>query len=175
MKKKNFLRGLTSLTALIAAIVLGFSIAAVDNAPVINEKLGFETNKLVLKQGLKDTNGDGVIDAQDVEQPTYFRSDFAKDVNNVTDEEKNAKNAAVEAFVETEAEEGAVLLTNKNGALPLEKGAKVSLFGRATVNAYYKGNSGGGSGGTSVTYLDAMTDPERAGFQVNQTLMKIAL
>ena len=66
MKKKNFLRGLTSLTALIAAIVLGFSIAAVDNAPVINEKLGFETNKLVLKQGLKDTNGDGVIDARDV-------------------------------------------------------------------------------------------------------------
>ncbi len=169
--KKNILRGLTSLTALIAAIVLGFSIAAVNNAPVINEKLGFETNKLVLKQGLKDINGDGVIDGEDVEKPAYFLSDFAKDVNNVTDEEKAAKNAAVEAFVEAEAEEGAVLLTNKNNALPLEKGAKVSLFGRATVDAYYKGNSGGGSGGTFVTYLEAMTDPERAGFQVNQTLV----
>ncbi|MBR4250431.1 MAG: glycoside hydrolase family 3 C-terminal domain-containing protein, partial [Verrucomicrobia bacterium] len=59
----------------------------------------------------------------------------------------------------------------KNQALPLEKGAKVSLFGRATVNPYYKGNSGGGSGGTRVTYLEALQDPDRAAFQVNQALV----
>ncbi|MBR1813046.1 MAG: glycoside hydrolase family 3 C-terminal domain-containing protein [Lachnospiraceae bacterium] len=170
MKKKSVLRGLTSVTAMIAAIALGASVAAVNNAPVINEKLGFATSKLVLKEGVTDANGDGVIDENDVEKPQYFKSDFAKDVNNVTEEELAAKNAAVAAFVELEAEEGAVLLFN-NGALPLEKGASVTLLGRSTVNPYYKGSSGGGSGGTLVSYLEALQDPERAGFKVNQTVV----
>ena len=135
MKNKNFLRGLTSVTAFIAAIALGASIAAVSNAPVINEKLGFATSKLVLKDGVADKNGDGVIDENDVDKPQYFTSEFAKDVNNVTEAEMAAKDAAVAAFVETEEEEGAVLLMNKNNALPLEKGISVTLFeiGRAHV------------------------------------------
>lgn len=171
MKKANILRGLTSLTAMIAAIALGGSMAAVSNAPIINTFMHIETSRLELKDGVTDTNGDGVIDEKDIDKPQYFTSDFAADVNNVTEEEVAKKNAAIEAFVETEAEEGAVLLTNKNNALPLAKGAKVSLFGRTTVNPYYKGNSGGGSGGTSVTYLDALQDPSRAAFQVNQALV----
>jgi len=40
--------------------------------------------------------------------------------------------------------EGCILLENKNNALPLKKGAKVSIFGRIQ-NSYYK--SGTGSGG----------------------------
>ncbi len=40
--------------------------------------------------------------------------------------------------------EGCVLLENKNGALPLKKGSRVSVFGRIQ-NSYYK--SGTGSGG----------------------------
>ncbi len=170
MKKKNLLRGLTSVVAMLAAIVLGASLSAYAHAPFINTFLNASTSQRVLKPGIQDTNKDGVIDEKDVEKPQYFKSDFAKDVNNITEEELARKNAAVEAFVETEAEEGAVLLTN-HGALPLEKGARVTLFGRTTVNPYYKGNSGGGSGGTSVTYLDAMQDPERAAFVVNQALV----
>ena len=150
MKKKNVLRGLTSIVAMIAAIALGASVAAVANAPVINTFLNVPTSKLVLKEGIQDKNNDGIIDENDAEKPQYFKSDFAKDVNNPTEEEINNKNAAIEAFVESEAEEGAVLLTNNNNALPLEKGARVSLFGRTTVNPYDKGNSGGGSGGTAV-------------------------
>ena len=42
------------------------------------------------------------------------------------------------------AEEGAVLIKNDNGALPLTKGTKVVVFGRMQSN-YYK--SGTGSGG----------------------------
>lgn len=171
MKKANILRGLTSAVAMISAIALGGSMAAVSNAPIINTFLGIDTSELVLKDGLTDANGDGVIDENDVDRPQYFKSDFAADVNNPTEEEIASKNAAIADFVEMEAEEGAVLLTNKDNALPLQAGAKVTLFGRATVNAYYKGNSGGGGGGLGITYLDALQDPQRAGFTVNQTLV----
>ncbi len=171
MSKKGLLRGLTSVMAMITALAIGGSMAALQNAPVINTFLNVPTSKLVLKEGIEDRNHDGVVDENDVDKPQYFTSDFAKDVNNPTEEEIAKKNAAIEAFVETEAEEGAVLLTNHNNALPLAKGSKVSLFGRTTVNPYQKGNSGGGSGGTVVSYVEAVTDPERAGFVVNQALI----
>ena len=171
MSKKGLLRGLTSVMAMITALAIGGSMAALQNAPVINTFLNVPTSKLVLKEGIEDRNHDGVVDENDVDKPQYFTSDFAKDVNNPTEEEIANKNAAIEAFVETEAEEGAVLLTNHNNALPLAKGSKVSLFGRTTVNPYQKGNSGGGSGGTVVSYVEAVTDPERAGFVVNQALI----
>ena len=48
------------------------------------------------------------------------------------------------------AAEGSVLLKNENGILPLEKGAKVALFGKASVD-YVKG--GGGSGDVTVAYV----------------------
>lgn len=163
MKKNNLLRGFTSVVAFVEAVALGLSFAAFDNAAVINNALGVSTSKLVLK--------DGIESEADVEKPQYFTSDFAQDVNNPTEAEIATKNEAVAAFVEQEEEEGAVLLQNSNNALPLAAGSKVTLFGQATVNPYMKGNSGGGSGGTQVTYVDALTDPERAGFQVNQALI----
>ena len=48
------------------------------------------------------------------------------------------------------AAEGSVLLKNEKGILPLEKGAKVALFGKASVD-YVKG--GGGSGDVTVAYV----------------------
>ena len=48
------------------------------------------------------------------------------------------------------ASEGMVLLKNDNHVLPLKKGAKVALFGKATAD-YVKG--GGGSGDVTVPYL----------------------
>ena len=48
------------------------------------------------------------------------------------------------------ASEGMVLLKNENHVLPLERGAKVALFGKATAD-YVKG--GGGSGDVTVPYL----------------------
>lgn len=47
------------------------------------------------------------------------------------------------------AKEGMVLLKNEGGLLPLEKGSKVALFGKACVD-YVKG--GGGSGDVTVEY-----------------------
>ncbi len=170
MKKTNLLRGLTSILIFFECIVLGLSIVLFQYAPFINIALGTTTSKLVLKEDLTDTNGDGKVDEKDVEKPEYFKSDYAKDVNNITAEEKAKKNEAVAAFVETEEEEGAVLLLNKNDALPLkgDEIKKVNLFGRSTVNPYRKSNSGGGGGGTSVDYLGAL---DEKGFTYNQTLV----
>ena len=51
------------------------------------------------------------------------------------------------------AREGMVLLKNQGRALPLEKGAKLALFGKATMD-YVKG--GGGSGDVTVAYTRSL-------------------
>lgn len=71
------------------------------------------------------------------------------------------------------AAEGQVLLCNQNKALPLPKGAKVSVFGRIQLH-YYK--SGTGSGGMvnvdKVTgILDALLEEENV--IVNRELVQI--
>jgi len=53
------------------------------------------------------------------------------------------------------AREGMVLLKNDGGALPLERGAKVALFGKGTFD-YVKG--GGGSGDVTVPYVRNLSD-----------------
>lgn len=64
-------------------------------------------------------------------------------------------------------EEGTVLLKNKNHALPLAASERsISLFGRASVEPIYRGQSGGKAfSGTS--YHDALA---AAGFKINETL-----
>lgn len=62
------------------------------------------------------------------------------------------------------AAEGMVLLKNQQAALPLPKGSKVALFGKASVD-YVKG--GGGSGDVTVAYVrnlcQAMAEKEAEG------------
>ncbi len=53
------------------------------------------------------------------------------------------------------AEEGGVLLKNNNSVLPLKKGCRVALFGKATFD-YVKG--GGGSGDVTVSYIRTLYD-----------------
>ena len=47
------------------------------------------------------------------------------------------------ALARRTAAEGCVLLENREGALPLKKGAKTAVFGRAAFN-YYKSGLGSG-------------------------------
>jgi beta-glucosidase len=67
-------------------------------------------------------------------------------------------------------EEGIVMLKNEDSALPLSSGAKVSVFGKNSVNLVYGGS---GSGGTSSdgakTLYDSLTE---AGFTYNTELKK---
>ncbi len=64
-------------------------------------------------------------------------------------------------------EEGMVLLKNKNNALPIKKGAKVSVFGKNSVNMAIGGS---GSGAASGSYIGIAESLEDAGFTVNPVL-----
>ena len=76
---------------------------------------------------------------------------------------KNAQDFNIEL-----AREGFVLLKNKDQALPLEKGAKISVFGKNSVDLSYGGSgSGGFDTSNSKTLYDSL---EAAGFSVNRTL-----
>ena len=89
----------------------------------------------------------------------YYEGDFA------TEEERTATGAALVKQVEAE---GAALLTNDNAALPLEVGAKVSLFSTSSVNIVYGGT---GSANVDTTKCDDLkTALEKADFEVNETL-----
>ncbi len=66
------------------------------------------------------------------------------------------------------AEEGFVLLKNQNTALPLNKGAKVSVFGKNSVNLSYGGSGSGGFDTSNNQDLYASLDA--AGFSLNPTL-----
>ena len=65
-------------------------------------------------------------------------------------------------------EEGFVLLKNKGNALPLSKGAKISVFGKNSAELVYGGTgSGGGNFRNAPTLYDSL---EAAGFSVNPAL-----
>ncbi|MBQ8143049.1 MAG: glycoside hydrolase family 3 protein [Bacilli bacterium] len=65
-------------------------------------------------------------------------------------------------------EEGSVLLTNKNNALPLKDGKNVTLFGNASVYATYHGGSGGPSN-AGVSLHDAL---KSEGFNINEDVFE---
>ena len=57
------------------------------------------------------------------------------------------------------AKEGMVLIKNENNTLPLSRGKKVALFGKATID-YVKG--GGGSGDVTVPYVTNLAEGLKA-------------
>lgn len=67
------------------------------------------------------------------------------------------------------ASEGMVLLKNDDNILPLKKGKKVAVFGRAQGSAYVKG--GGGSGDVITPYVRNFYD----GFKIKESEEKIFL
>ena len=89
----------------------------------------------------------------------YFTSDFA------TDQERLDRGYELVKQVEGE---GAALLLNNDGALPLAAGSKVSLFSTSSVNVVYGGT---GSANVDASKADNLkTAMEMVGFSVNSTL-----
>lgn len=117
------------------------------NSTIVNGYLGIKT------QGGNRGNGS-----------TYFDTKY--------DTMEQVRNASLELIEETMAE-GAVLLKNENGALPLDKGDSVTLYG---IASYYSAHTGQGSSGSEtgtaalsdrVTFYDGLTG---AGLNVNSAL-----
>ena len=84
-----------------------------------------------------------------------------------TGSKEEARQAGAQ-LTQTIAEEGIVLLRNENGALPLAEGAKISVFGKNSVNIVFGGSgSGGGDTSQSKTLYESL---EEAGFSCNPSL-----
>ncbi|MBQ3183562.1 MAG: glycoside hydrolase family 3 C-terminal domain-containing protein, partial [Clostridia bacterium] len=93
------------------------------------------------------------------EGAVYFKNDF----DSVED-----MAAYGELICQQVEAEGATLLMNKDGALPLEKGSKLSLFSTSSVNLVYGGT---GSGNIDASKADDLKGAlERTGFSVNEAL-----
>ena len=86
-----------------------------------------------------------------------------------TDKDEARQNG--EKVVKEICEEGMVLLKNDNGALPLKSNAKVSVFGKNSVNLVYGGSGSAAPGGDTPkkTIFESLT---AAGIKYNDTLEK---
>lgn len=78
--------------------------------------------------------------------------------------------AAATDLCEDIADEGIVLLENKNDTLPLEAGTKLNVFGWSSTNPVY-GGTGSGSLSDSYPTVSLLEGIENAGFEVNQDLV----
>ena len=102
-------------------------------------------------------------DADVVEEDNvYFKSDFS------SEEELVAYQTRISQEIEAE---GIVLLRNAGNALPLAKGARISIFGQASTQFRY---GGGGSGAIDESGLMNLRDAfVQEGFQVNDKLWEM--
>ena len=121
--------GSNKLWRVLASSFIGLLVVSVSGQKVlnvwggyINKQLGITTTRLV-------ETGDETVDS------VYFKSKFSKH----TDVMQNARDVAKEVQAQ-----GTVLMTNKNNALPLAKGAKVTFLGYSSVDPAYGGTGSGG-------------------------------
>ncbi len=91
---------------------------------------------------------------------TYYSSEYNS---------KQTVFEAANALNERICEEGTVLLKNEDNALPLGKGAKVTVFGKNSVNIVL-GGSGSNAGVSSAVIADLYSSLAAAGFQTNPTI-----
>ncbi|MDO4259852.1 MAG: glycoside hydrolase family 3 C-terminal domain-containing protein [Actinomycetaceae bacterium] len=90
---------------------------------------------------------------------SYYTSDY---------EDLDSHASAASALIEEIEGEGIVLAKNEGGALPLNSGAKITMFGRAAADPVY---GGAGSGSVDVsTAVNARTGLENAGFAINDAV-----
>ena len=123
-RKMKLWRGLTAVTGVLLCLAILMTDLMVAWSGQVNVVLGVSIPTTVV-------DGDKWV----------YPSEYG-----VTEEGQAAMLAASDAHDIQTMIEGAVLLKNTNGALPLTEGeTRVSLFGRASADPVYRGNSGGPS------------------------------
>lgn len=134
------------VTAVVLALVLIVSLV-VTQVPIINNTLNiaFGGPRAILSEG----------------DSGLYESDYSS---------KAEVLAAANKLNEQVVEEGITLLKNTDNVLPLAKGAKVSVFGKNSVDLVYGGTgSGGGDGSGGVTLYESL---EAAGIEYNPKLQE---
>ena len=147
-RKTTLKKAFLNVTAVGLAVFTTGGTIANENVAAINTALGIKTYEIVNKDG--GDNGEYV---------RYYQSKY----DNIADLKRDGFAKAREAEAE-----GAVLLKNENGYLPL-KNPEVSLFGVTSVDPVYGGTgSGAVSAADAPTYQSAF---EASGLTVNQALV----
>ena len=124
-------------------------------AGTVNQALGIQTSRIINPGG--------------EEGPDYFQSSYGE----LTPENLQLLIADTYEEAMQEEAEGAVLLQNEGGALPLaENERSVTLFGHAVVQPLYKNSSAGSSGHNGPYNIDLYTALKNEGFEINDTLYK---
>ncbi len=108
-----------------------------------------------------------VVDAADVGRE--YASQFRTEASSAEDALKRGNDLNQKIV-----EEGIVLLKNKDKALPVKTGSKVTVLGKSSVNPYYVGGGSAsgadGSGLGGVKYYDLYDSLTNAGFEYNPAL-----
>ena len=141
-KKKNVLWLVLSIvfTVFFLITMIGGPIAN-NYSQIINMVLGVEGSKVIGDEGI-----------------TYFEADYTSD-QQIDEGQKVVENVVAN---------GAVLLMNKDNALPLKSGDKITL---ASINSSKFVYGGTGSGGMNTDGVDSLKDAlEKDGFEVNPTM-----
>ncbi len=154
LKRSKLWSGLTAIMAVLLVISLVGQNIAMAYADVINNALGLQTTRVEETGEAGDT--------------TYYKSSFG------SFDDPAAQEALLAASFEqniNEMREGAALLYNPDGALPMKSEAKISVFGHGAVDPAYQASSAGTkvSNGAlnSVNLRQAL---EAQGFEVNGKL-----
>ena len=151
MKNTKLWSGLTSVFAVLLVIAMLGNTLAAANASYINSALGINTARIVETGTAPDDT-------------TYYKSQFRA----FDDAEAQAKAiaAALEQNV-NEMREGAALLLNKDGALPLSGETRISVFGHGAVDPAYQGSSAGTTvKNGDLNSIDLQTELERKGLKI---------
>ena len=149
-------------TVAVVVLVLAVTLVATQNAFIystINSVLGGEKSKVI-----SGDPSEYMYYEADVENFGYFEP---------TTELKTKEDALTDAnkLNEKIAEEGITLLKNEDDALPLAKGAKISVFGKNSVDIVYGGAGGGRRAGVASTGLD--NGVERGGVAGKRTIRRL--
>lgn len=162
--KKLFKRSVWTLLTVFFTFLLAISLVvqqiAASYTSWIDDYFGAVRYRLV-----EDSGASGA-DAQ------YFVSPFStRDETGAPVPDDQAMRAHALDVAERVAEEGAVLLWNRNGALPLAAGEKIAALGVASADWQYHGT---GSGEVVMAVPpDLRTSLESRGFQVNRDILAI--
>ena len=149
---KRLSRGLTTVFTVIFTVVLGLTALAYQAEADVNQILGTSSYEIVQNEGAEET------DTRYFKQKTSSIDEFMQQKLDI---------------IEQVTDEGTVLLKNEKSALPLEAGARVTLFGKASYNSVYGGDSGnaqiGNLGNQNINWT-FRRGLEEAGFAVNDEM-----
>ncbi len=172
-KNKKLFGGLTGVCASVLAVAIAGTALCYEWAILVDDVLGVSSG--------------GSISGEATEESVYYKSSYgditglyiSKDKRTAaqqTELDKLQKKLldAEKAFATREAEEGNVLLYNREmqdgKALPLQEGSKVTLFGYASAHPVYRSSSGGASPNVEGRTISLAQSLKNSGIVINEAL-----